>query len=103
MKLPRFRWKDIKTGQEFEIIIDRFVDARTTYYRQFVVLNAYFDVGVGDTDLRKCELSLPLKPFIHAMLEYPRTWRINLKDKKMKVRILKLRESRMRILEMVEA
>ena len=101
--IPRFRWKDLRNGQTFEIIIDKFENMKTTYYGQFCVLNALFDVGVSAPDLRKCELSLPLRAFNRALLEYPRGWRQNLKDKQMKIKILKLAYGHMKILEMKEA
>lgn len=100
--IPRWRWKDIRNGQTFEIVIDRMIDARTTYFQRFIVLNAFFDVGIENPEYRKCEISLPLKEFMRAFQELNSEDKLKFRLGKMKIKLLKLRYSKMKILEIGE-
>ena len=99
---PRYRWGDLKPGKPFEIIIDKFLDATFTYYNRYIVFKSFLDIGIDKEDIRECEFSIPIRPFLRAFQERPLQERLKMRDKKMLIKIIKVRWNRMQIKSMEE-
>lgn len=103
MKLPRFRYSDLPLNLPFTVILDRFLEAKRTYYNRFIVFHAYVDVGLDEKhDYRECELSLPIGVFLRAFNELPLGIRKRLKHKRMRLKLLKTKQSWLEILDISE-
>ena len=104
MKIPRWRWSDLQHGKPFEIIIDKFLDAEITHYynKTYVVFQSLLDLGIDKKDIRKCEFTIPLVPFLRAFQGWPTKDRMKFKTKKMKLVIIKNGWKKMEIKSMEE-
>lgn len=101
---PRYKWSELKPGKPFEIIIDGFLDAQINQYygTPYVMFYTMIDIGVDKEDLRKCEFTLPMVPFLRAFQEKPLKERMKFKDKKMRLKVIKLGYKKMKIIDIEE-